>query len=295
MLSLYKSHNKCINRSELRLQNMKTLSITLTLTNIAQTYSQSPDLFGSDKLPKSPNCPPGQLCPQVRHMSNTRNMVFELAEETDNPLGVFTQDQTMPGGLVYPRFLLRRHGCWCNYDGCDGQAGCTQGIAPRVSDYWGMPHKTELDRNCHKMFNAHKCIVREIPGCTDMRTKYKYRFNSSGNGSIECREDKNNDCEQALCLIDKEFAENLVNMARDDPEEVKSWPTEYWYDEDADFEANCPRKQRTRNVVDGGECCGLHLERSYYKSIPTMSECCAEQNGSGDIVSETVRPIGLCV
>merc|ERR1712187_583354 len=103
-------------------------------------------------------------------------MVHELAEESDYPINVFTLDQSMPNGLVYPRFLIRRHGCWCNYDGCSDSKGCPQGVAPRVNNYWGMPHLTPLDKNCHRMFNAHKCLKQELPQCTNLRVKYKYKF-----------------------------------------------------------------------------------------------------------------------
>lgn len=266
------------------------LLFTTAVTTFKVINAQSPDLAGSEK-----SAPLNPIMALGRNIASTRNMIHELAEQSDNPLGVFTLDNTMADGKIYPRFLIRRHGCWCNYEGCDGEDNCTQGVAPRVNNWWGMPHKTALDSNCHKMFNAHKCLAQEIPGCTNMRLRYKYRFNSDGNGSIECRADKNDACQQALCKIDKEFAEELVTMARDNPTEVLSWKTKHYFEEDQDFEDNCPRQVHTRSNFDGGECCGLTLNRSFYKSIPTMQECCAEKDSDGNVITEEVRSIGMCV
>jgi len=269
---------------------MNKLLLTTTVTTLVN--SQSQDLFGTEKT-----APSNPIMDLGRNIASTRNMIHELAEQTENPIGVFTldNDEHISGTKVYPRWLIRRHGCWCSYEGCDGEDHCTQGVAPRVKDFWGMPHKTALDSNCHKMFNAHKCLAREIPGCTNMRLKYRYKFYSEGNGQIECLAKKNDECQQKLCEIDAEFASELVSMARDNPSEILSWKNNYNYEEDADFEANCPRQPHNPSQYDGGECCGLSLNRSFYKAIPTLQECCVETDGSGNVIAEEVRAIGMCV
>lgn len=268
------------------------LLYTLSLISV-----KASDLMGTDQNSESTTTEAPSDGPSVRHIGSTRNMIYELSELNSNPLNFFSSKPNQPG-LVYPRDLIKNHGCYCHYEGCDGTHGldttrqCTKGISPRISDYFGMPFKTPLDKNCHKMHRAHTCLQSELQECNDMRRNYGWRME---NGEIYCNEKRNDNCQQALCKIDKQFAESVVEMVRSDPDEVRSWLDNFDFVDVEDFNQECPRPPKVPQPLDSeGECCGLGIERAFYRRIPALSECCIEKDSNGDVMSEEVRPLGMC-
>lgn len=268
------------------------LKLAISATLLKHAASDS-GLVGAPNL-DAPECPPGQPCP--RHIASARDMIHDLAELGDSPLGLFAH-KPAPDKVV-PRDMIRNHGCYCYYEGCSGESECrlvTKGIAPRVSDYQGVEYKTKLDKMCHQMHKSHTCLQQEMGDCQNMRQNYRWKI---ADGAIECTHKKNTACQVALCEIDKEFAEKVVTQARADQEEVRHWYFGgFRYDSIDDYEASCPRPNngpRSPINKEDGECCGLGLERAFYRRIPLASDCCQETDAQGNVFAETVRPIGMC-
>lgn len=233
-----------------------------------------------------------------RHMGTRRNMIYKLAEEGDSPLGVFSDenDKSNSQGRIYPRQLIKRHGCYCHYKGCrDGNTDrkCRLSFQPKLEDWRGVPILSDLDQQCFNMIKSHNCVRKEISECDDMRINYHWKFQG---GNINCQNDKNDQCQQSLCTIDKEFAESVVGLVRSNPSIVSDWQSLETENQE-EYDAICPKPDMGNIGTpfgDDGECCGLGLTRALYKRIPTMSQCCQQKDVEGNVVSESVTPLGMC-